>query len=499
MPDSLQRYRGSRTHWARAPRAFHALGIVLSAAACGASSAPSTDDDDGGASPGDTSDSPSPGAPGTNPTGALVTVAVDGPGRVTSTPAGIDCGGGATACAARFAGGSLVLTTDDATTVRWDGACSGNGACAVMLGADAVPRSIAARTFAPVRRTFDGADHGSDACYAIAAGPGDSIVVAGEVQRFAQGHDAWAGAFDAAGALAWSYELSTPSEGQDRATGVVALPDGSALVAGTWYSGSDTRWNSFALDLTTAGAPAWSRVNEIAGDDRYTAIARDAAGRLFVAGARVGDAGQMQSWLRALASDGRTELWAVARHGSAPGPDAATGIAVDSTGDVVAVGNETNTASGPDGWIARYAADGTPRWSIALGGAPAGPSTGTDWATGVATGPDDSIAVVGGIDGASVLRVYTAAGEPRWGATATGGESWNGVAVDPAGNTVVAGSLGDALVVRKYAPDGALIWQRKLAGARGQAAAIDGHGNVLVCGAATVAGNSDGAVFVFVQ
>jgi hypothetical protein len=500
MPTPPHRFSGSPSHWALPPRARLAIVVLMSMAACSGSSHSTDDGDD--ASPPSPDASESPGDTGqvdagmsdAGPDGAssTVIVAISGPGRITSKPAGIDCGAGGTACTARFAGDVVVLTTDNATTVRWSGACSGNGDCAVALGAD---RAVTADTFAPLRRTFDGPDHGSDACYAIAAGPGDSIVVAGAVQRLAQGHNAWARAYDAGGGVTWSYELSTPSEGHDRGNGVIALPDGGALVAGTWFSGSNTRWNSFALHLIAAGTPAWSKLDEIVGDDMSNAIARDASGRLFVAGAHPDAAGQTQAWLRALSSDGHSELWAISRDGTATGPASASGVAVDSVGDVIAGGSETNAGTGPDGWIAKYSPQGALRWSSSL----ASPGTGADWIAGVAVAPDDSIAVVGGFGGSSSLRVYDAAGTPRWDVTAADGTSWTGVAVDAAGDVVVTGSLGTDLVARKYTPAGTLLWQRTLAGARGNAVAIDGHGNILVCGTVTVAGNTDGLILGLLQ
>jgi hypothetical protein len=346
----------------------------------------------------------------------------------------------------------------------------------------------------PVLRTFDDPDHGSDACLAIAAGPDDSIVVAGQLARIAQGHDAWARAYDAAGGVRWTYELSTPSEGHDAASGVIALADGGALVAGTWFSGSNTHWNSFAVDVGAGGAPAWSQVNEIVGDDTYSAIARDASGQLVMAGSRA-DGDGPQAWLRAMSADGRSELWATTRHGTVPGGASATGVAVDSTGDIVAVGSETNVDTGVDGWIARYSPAGALRWSLSL----VSPGPDTDVLRAVAIGPDDSIAAVGALDGAGTIRVYNADGTPRWDATAADGASWSGVAVDPAGDVVVTGSAGPDLVVRTYTPAGSLVWERRLAAARGNAVAIDAHGNVLVCGAITAAGNTDGLIAIFAQ
>jgi hypothetical protein len=346
----------------------------------------------------------------------------------------------------------------------------------------------------PVLYTFDDPDHGTDACLAIAAGPDDSIVVAGQIARIAQGHDAWARAYDAAGAVRWTYELSTPSEGHDAGNGVIALADGGALVAGSWFSGSDTGWNSFAVEVTASGAPAWSQINEIVGDDTDGAIARDATGRLLLAGSRA-DGDGPEAWLRAISADGGSELWAITRHGTLPGGASATGVAVDSTGDIVAVGSETNVDTGIDGWIARYSPAGVQRWSLSL----ASPGPDADVLRAVAIGPDDSIAAVGALDGASTIRVWSADGTPRWDATAADGSSWSGVAVDPAGDVVVTGSVGSDLVARKYTPAGTLVWERRLAAARGNAVAIDAHGDVLVCGAITTAGNTDGLVAIFPQ
>ncbi|HEY0478438.1 MAG TPA: hypothetical protein VGD37_13025 [Kofleriaceae bacterium] len=487
-----QREGGSSPQWARMPRARQALIVLLSlssAAACTASLRISGDDD--GDRGNDTGGSPSsdPGASDAGSASArgAITVGVHGPGRITSTPAGIDCGAGATACTARFAAGAVVLTTDDTTTVRWGGACSGNASCTVTAGDAHTERQVTAETFAPLRLTFDGDDHGSDACYAIAAGAGDSIIASGEVQRIAQGHDAWTRAYDAAGGILWSHELSTPSEGHDRGTGVVALPGGGALVAGTWYSGSNTQWNSFVLDVTSSGAAAWSELDEIVGDDRYAAIARDAGGRVFVAGTRPSGTGQAHAWLRALSADG-LELWAVNRDAAGD----AAGIAIAPGGDVVVAGTETNARTGADGWLAAYSPEGALRWSTSL----ASPGAGPDGLVAVAVSAGGSIAAVGSFGGAGTIRVYSAAGAPRWDVTDAAGPSWSGVAIDAAGDVVVTGSLGADLVVRKYTPAGALIWQRTIAGARGQAAAVDSHGTVLVCGAVNVAGGTTDALVV---
>ncbi len=65
-----------------------------------------------------------------------------GSGRVTSSPAGIDCG---SSCTASFPGGTVVSLTATAdagsTFAGWSGACAGTGACGVTMSGD---RSVGA-------------------------------------------------------------------------------------------------------------------------------------------------------------------------------------------------------------------------------------------------------------------------------------------------------------------------------------------------------------------
>ena len=75
-----------------------------------------------------------------------LTVVVTGGGRVTSNPAGVDCG---STCSAMFAGWTAVALTAAAqggVLTTWTQACTGAGPCAVTLGADAQVTA----TFAPI-------------------------------------------------------------------------------------------------------------------------------------------------------------------------------------------------------------------------------------------------------------------------------------------------------------------------------------------------------------
>ena len=142
-----------------------------------------------------------------------------------------------------------------------------------------------------LRRTFSGDAGGLDQCNAIAAGPGDTILVTGEVRRIVQGANAWSRAYSVTGATLWTREVNTPSEGADRGNDIVALPDGSAVVAGSWFSASGTGQNYFLQKISPAGAQSWWRESAIVGDDRYLGVARDGAGALIAAGRLPGAGG----------------------------------------------------------------------------------------------------------------------------------------------------------------------------------------------------------------
>ncbi len=420
-------------------------------------------------------DSPDAGVGTTHdaPPGTLqLVVSVTGPGRITSQPEGIDCGSGESACSMVLAG-DVILTASADATVRWGGDCAGNGDCTVRAGAS---RHAKAETFAPLVVTYDGDDHGSDACHAIASVPGGGFVITGEMQRFAAGRNAWTRRYNAAGATMWTHELHTPSEGSDAGRGVVALADGSAIVAGSWYSGSDSRLNHFMTRLRADGTVASSEEGELIGDDSYHSIAADPAGPLLVAGAREG-----QAWIRLLNQPGADASWSILRGTGASANSAVFAV----NGDVLAVGTE-----GRDAWVARF-------------------SGGTETVTlRYATGSGDNahdvaafaggFAVAGSTGTAGWLRVYNDAGAPIWELPPVAGTTWSSVAARNDGSIAVAGSRGGDLVVRSYAPGGGLRWERVQAGSA-SSVAIDVTGGVLVCGTRTFNGNTDALAVQYFQ
>ncbi len=205
------------------------------------------------------------------------------------------------------------------------------------------------------------------------------------------------------------------------------------------------------------------------------------------------------------------------------GADRAQGVAADRNGNVVVVGYTDSAgwvSGGPDtiynardGFVAKFAADGTPLWSTYLGG------TSQDYARGVALDPNGNVLVVGETPSSSWISggydttwggssdgfvvKLSPAGAHLW-STYLGGSGADygyGIVVDGAGTVYVAGKMGtanwatngydttlgsnpDGFVARLDA-NGNLLWSSYLGGAASDSAnaiALDGSGNVFIAG-----------------
>ena len=79
-----------------------------------------------------------PGGAGWPRVGPIISVQVDGPGRILSLPPALDCPG---ICSAAFPSGTSVTLAaapaDDAAFTRWSGDCSGASGCTFTLARNA--------------------------------------------------------------------------------------------------------------------------------------------------------------------------------------------------------------------------------------------------------------------------------------------------------------------------------------------------------------------------
>jgi uncharacterized delta-60 repeat protein len=198
------------------------------------------------------------------------------------------------------------------------------------------------------------------------------------------------------------------------------------------------------------------------------------------------------------------QAWVQRYNGPGHGDDEATGMAVDSSGNVIVTGY-VDVGSSSDYATIKYSGAGVPLWTNRYNG----PGNGDDRATAVAVDGTGNVAVTGAsFSGSSddfATIKYSSAGVPLWTNRYNGpGNSFdqaNAVAVDGSGNVVVtgqstgSGSFEDYATI-KYSGAGLPLWTNRYNGPGNgidypYAVAVDGSGNVVVTGASAGNGSSD--------
>jgi uncharacterized delta-60 repeat protein len=196
--------------------------------------------------------------------------------------------------------------------------------------------------------------------------------------------------------------------------------------------------------------------------------------------------------LRAAAGTGGGAYWITTLGGASS--DIGNGIAVDTSGNVYAVGRTASQGAGlNDLLIAKYDTTGTIQWQRSLGGASG------DLGLGIAVDSSGNAYVVGNTasQGAGLndllIAKYDTTGTIQWQRSLGGAnnEAGNGIAVDSSGNAYVVGSTasqgagGNDLLIAKYNTTGTIQWQRSLGAATndvGSGIAVDSSGNAYVAG-----------------
>jgi hypothetical protein len=332
--------------------------------------------------------------------------------------------------------------------------------------------------------------------------------------------------------------------GKTRANnGTLALgPNGDLLVHCDQSSGSVhmildvSGYLETTIPVGGGGGAVWTKWYGGSGEDDGKAVAVDSSGNVAVAGNYQGivdfGVGSMTSYT--MPGNGPTADAFVARYTSSgavswargmggDNSDAAMGVAMGSSGDVVVTGYQLSTSAdygggllgnrgGSDMFLAKYAgASGGYLWAKTIGG------TGYDSGTSVAVDSGANVYVTGYFDlsvdfggGAlssaggrdAFLVKYSSAGAHLWSKRfgSTGQDSGSSVAVDSSGNVFVAGTFtgsinlggttltsagGADIFVAKFSATGQHLWSKAFGGTSTDAVrgiAVDGAGDVVLTG-----------------
>jgi hypothetical protein len=306
--------------------------------------------------------------------------------------------------------------------------------------------------------TFDRA--GEDVAYAILVdGEGDLVVAGSSVET---GDDLRVVKYDAGGTELW-----TAKEGQVEAPDVFGSPAafsftqtgrtleagaaGYAYLAGASYNGRN--YDVRLAKVDASGARQWVTVLDTGGDDDPVALARDVDDHVYLISGGRNTAGGWNVHTTKFAPNG-AELWHQVYDGGAD--DFPGDIAVDSAGNVYAVGWSASGPNPHDFLVIKYDASGNQQWAATYDGGR------TDVAPAVAIDGAGNLIVSGSSQNPDLhwdmLTVkFDANGGVRWSAREIH-ENFGAVAVDPSGNAYVVSGHSDIQITR-YDADGVAQWK----------------------------------------
>ena len=319
---------------------------------------------------------------------------------------------------------------------------------------------------------YNGPSSRTDSAASIAVRPDSAIVVVtGSSYGTATGDDYATVAYSTAtGAQLWARRYNGPGNGADQARAVTVSPTGRVFVTGASYGGSG-RLADYATVAYRGGtgAPVWvARYNGPSSrTDRASslAVSPDDA-RVVVTGFSYSISHGNDYATVAYNTVTGAQLWAARYNGPGNGADAASAVAVSSSGRVYVTGSSLGGGSAGSldyATVAYRGGTGTPVWVARYNG----PASRDDQATAVAVSPaDDGVFVTGSSDGGTATGgdyatvAYSTAGARLWAGRYDGPAGPQGPATDAASALAVSRNAALVLVAGTSAGDYATVGYR---------------------------------------
>ncbi|MGI6416679.1 MAG: SBBP repeat-containing protein [Thermoguttaceae bacterium] len=357
----------------------------------------------------------------------------------------------------------------------------------------------------------------TDCARGIAVGSDGAIFVAGETEGSlvgtnAGGYDPFVRKYNADGTVAWTSQFGTTHH--DYVTGISADSSGNACLTGYTDLGHgfpSVDLHAFVCRYSADGTELWTREFSTTASSVTKGIATDSSGNIYVAGYTYDslagtNAGYEDAFVRTYNADG-AELWT--RQFGTASFDRATGVSVDSCGDVYLTGNTGGVYTrGADAFVRKYAANGDELWATQFGGFRLIP----DHSAAICSSGD--IIYAAGYDwtGSAFVSKYDVDGTALWTEQfGTGSTNATGIATDSSGNVYVAGYTasdlggtnagGSDAFVRKYDENGDVVWTNQSGttyAERTSGICVDSNGNIYVAGT-TIYDPYTGATDAFVS
>jgi outer membrane protein assembly factor BamB len=300
----------------------------------------------------------------------------------------------------------------------------------------------------------------------------------------------------------WRQMIDGTAHEADAAFSAAVDASGDVLAAGrTWNEGTELDFTVVKFDGAT-GEELWRQVidGERHGFDVAGHLALDSAGDVVAAGSMSNQ--EAGSDFTVIKFDGGTgvELWRQTPHGTSQQFNAANDIAIDRSGDVIAVGYMDNTSSAWDFVVIKFDGQtGLEQWRQVIDGT----QHGFDSAELVAL-DESGNPVAGGYlhnvgtrDDFTVIKFDGQTGAEQWrrviNGTANDNDRLHGLKIDGEGNVIAAGTImnvgtySDFAVLKFDGRTGAELWRQEVDGpGHGFDAAyaldLDAAGDVLAAG-----------------
>lgn len=226
-------------------------------------------------------------------------------------------------------------------------------------------------------KTFDGGSAGGDFAFDVQTDAANNVFVVGRRFQGPTAQDWWIKKYDANGTedtAAWNITINGPANVTDEAHSVALAADGSVYVVGELEQ-SVTFQDTHMKKFSAAGLEdvvGWSKTvsGSSSVNDLATGVAVNSAGEVYVAGYQT-EAGTSEDWfIRKYAADG-TEIvggWNKLFDGGAmAGQELLRALALDTSGNVFAGGRLNPTSTNDEWTIKKYDPAGVedPAWNIA--------------------------------------------------------------------------------------------------------------------------------------
>jgi hypothetical protein len=346
---------------------------------------------------------------------------------------------------------------------------------------------------------YDGPGNGTDDATAVTTDGFGHVYVTG-LSVGTGGHSDFATiAYDSNLDQLWVARYDGPAGLGDGAYAIATDGSGNVYVTGLSI-GVGTNFDYATIKYDSSGHELWvARYNGPGnGVDWAKAIAVDSSGNVYVTGYSLG-IGSFSDYATVAYGPNGAQLWVARYNGPANGPDAATAIAIDGSGNVYVTGTSPGSGTGYDYATVSYDPAGSQRWVARYDR-----SGLDDYAFALATDSSGHVYVTGGGFGRSgtddyVTIAYGSSGNALWVAKydgpAGGDDSAYAMAIDSSGNVCVTGFSGVGIGTTAgadyaticYDPNGNQRWAARYDGPAGGvdwafSMATDGFGNVYVTG-----------------